>query len=622
LSLRLKLVVMILFVALVPLAVSTITVQQIHEQAFDEKVGEIHRASARSGAALVGMRLDNALSTVSQAARSIAWPELTDAEREGALWLIYRQLDEIAVVSLLDGRGEGIGSSAYLGEKSDADELARHPVAELKTLQAFAEHIPFQEALDQGDSVGLAFVSPGAEDPLVPLAVTVPGKGESGKWVVVVGLSLETVCAEIGAMGSDETQVLLVDGGERIVCRSGTGEPLAAVDPALADGLPVDAVADERFHDGSGEEWLATLAPATRSWCVVVQQPVAAAFASTRTMRYQSLFWLLISIVVAVTTGLLLGRGISKPVERLARGAEALAAGELDHRLPAGGGDELGKLSRAFNHMGEEIAKRDAEIRAWNEELQQRVEEQTKELRSVEDQLLQSQKIAAVTSLGAGIAHEINNPLASVLGMAQLLLAKIGEQGGREQEKELLQIIEKEAHRIRKVVKTLKSFSEDYAGKKFAELELNLVIEETVEIMEQSLSDEQIEVVRDLDPDLPPLLGNRSQLQQVLLQLLKNAWIAMPRGGAITLITSSIEDRVVKLTVADTGKGIAPENLDKIFEPFFTTKDDWHGEGLGLTVAYRIVEEHHGKIEVISTEGEGTTFTIVLPAAKRGAHLI
>ena len=261
-----------------------------------------------------------------------------------------------------------------------------------------------------------------------------------------------------------------------------------------------------------------------------------------------------------------------------------------------------------------------AEIQQWNEELHQRVDDRTRELREAQLQLLESQKIAAVTSLAAGVAHEINNPLTGVLGFAQVLKMRAAK-AGDDKSIEVLSRIEVDAKRIRDIVQTLLSFSQEYSGEGFAPFAIAEVVGDSVELVRGQAQERTIDVVVDVQDELPPVRGSAGQMRQVMLHLLNNALTACDDGGRISVTARAIEGGLVRVAVADDGRGIAAENLSRVFEPFFTTKDDWHGRGLGLTVTYRVVEEHRGTIKIDSTVGEGTTVTILLPVST-GAHLV
>jgi two-component system NtrC family sensor kinase len=576
-TVRARLLVIVVGVALVPLALSGLGALHVHQ------------ARADAGAARAQQFLDRAVESLQLLVGStIRWSELSDEERHGALALVYQQQTDIAMATLLDGRGQGVGEAVFRPVDDEGRGLyAGHPPATMEALSAFASHIPFAAALKKGGAFGSTFRAAGQTAPLLPLALSATGsRGE--RWVVAVGVSLGAICARLTA-GDGDTHTLLVDEAGTPLCGSGR----------------VDA-----------PDTLTARAKLGNGWEVVSQQARATAFAASRDLERQSLALLGLALVVALTAGLLLARRIIRPVRVLTDGAERLGRGDFKHRLNLGGSDELARLGAAFDQMSDEVEKRDVALQRFNAELQERVDERTRELKEAQAQLLQSQKIAAVSSLGAGIAHEINNPLTSVLGFAQILKKRAGRDQRPDDEK-VLALVEAEAQRIKQIVQTLLTFSQGYAGENFTELDANQVLE--LAVKQVPLGD--VQVVRELAAELPQIVGNPAQLQEAIIQLLKNAVTAMKGRGQLTLRTARA-DGLVTVEVADTGKGIAPEVLPKIFDPFFTTKDDWRGEGLGLTLVHRIVEQHHGRIRANSVVGQGSTFTLTLPAATRRAHLL
>jgi signal transduction histidine kinase len=302
----------------------------------------------------------------------------------------------------------------------------------------------------------------------------------------------------------------------------------------------------------------------------------------------------------------------------LTRGAEAVAAGELGRRVGLDTADEFGSLARTFDRMSSELAVKDAENKAWNAELQQRVEARTRELAEVQDQLLQSRKLGAIAALAAGVAHEINNPLMGVVGLSQVLLAR--RDGFDPAGAKMLASIEREALRIRDIVERLGSLAHGSADDA-RPLVLADVVDAVAADHAAALTSARIELVRTVPDQVPAVLGNAAQLQHAIGHLVDNSVRAMPDGGRLRLTVRTVERDVVALDVEDTGRGIPPELLDRIFEPFYTSKSDWRGLGLGLAIAHRIVEAHHGRIRATSRIGAGTTMTLTFPAASRGAHL-
>jgi len=248
-------------------------------------------------------------------------------------------------------------------------------------------------------------------------------------------------------------------------------------------------------------------------------------------------------------------------------------------------------------------------LAGYGRELNERIRaEET--LRKMEHLRANSEKLAAVGRLAAGVAHEINNPLTGVLTFAHLLREK---ENLDEQDRQDLDLVIRETQRAGEIVRRLLDFSRETPATK-ERLDLNEVIRRTVRLPGIQKTFRQITLREDLSENLPEVEGNASQLQQVLLNLCLNGCEAMPDGGTLTVTTAAREQDVL-LTVSDTGCGIREDHLDHIFEPFFTTKPVGKGTGLGLSVSYGIIREHGGALEVESREGQGTTFTIVLPCA-------
>jgi two-component system NtrC family sensor kinase len=236
----------------------------------------------------------------------------------------------------------------------------------------------------------------------------------------------------------------------------------------------------------------------------------------------------------------------------------------------------------------------------------------------LEEQLQQREKLSSIGLLAAGVAHEVNTPLTGVSSYTQLLM---GMMPVTDPKHALLQKIGRQADRATNIVNNLLNFSRTGSAAEFTELNINQVLEDTIQLIEPQLRRNQIEIKREYDLDSALIIGNAGKLQQVFTNLLLNARDAIPDGGRITLRTSASEDDSLLVEVSDNGIGIAPENVAKIYDPFYTTKGVGRGTGLGLAVSYGIVQEHSGHIGVESAPGLGTTFRIALPTAHSRARL-
>ena len=315
-------------------------------------------------------------------------------------------------------------------------------------------------------------------------------------------------------------------------------------------------------------------------------------------------------LIVGVGFAVLLVRVIVDPIKQLVHATRRIAQGDLDIILPIRGADEIGELSKAFNRMTLNLRDSRGQLEKNNADLEVKVAERTQELRDAQDQLVQAEKMTVVGQLVSGVAHELNNPLAGILGYSQLLLRKNPDENASRG----LKKIEREAERCKRIVQNLLIFARKRKLER-SMVDLNAVVESTLDLRAYHLQVDNVKVIRDLDPDLPKTLVDMSQIEQVLMNMINNAQHAMARSrrpSELTLRTRRIGDRI-RIEVGDSGAGISAENVKKIFDPFFTTKEVGQGTGLGLSICYGIVNEHGGTITVGSSPDTGTMFTIDIP---------
>jgi two-component system NtrC family sensor kinase len=233
-------------------------------------------------------------------------------------------------------------------------------------------------------------------------------------------------------------------------------------------------------------------------------------------------------------------------------------------------------------------------------------------LKTTQEGLIQAEKLTSLGQMAAAIAHEVNNPLAGVLVYTQLLTKKVASDNlPKEVALQHLSKMESELTRSTRLIRNLLDFARQ-SPPRFWEVDVNEVINRSYDLAAHSAQLQHVQVVKELAPSLPEIIADFDQLQQVFTNLIMNAIQAMPEGGKLTIRTSA-DDTQLKVAVQDTGCGIPPENMRKLFTPFFTTKREVKGVGLGLAVSYGIIQRHHGRIEVQSKVGEGTTFAVFLP---------
>jgi two-component system NtrC family sensor kinase len=323
-------------------------------------------------------------------------------------------------------------------------------------------------------------------------------------------------------------------------------------------------------------------------------------------------------------SGVALAAAVVVPLGRLLRVTERVTGGDLDAKAGFRGGDEVGRLGVAFDEMTASLRSSRDEIEALNRSLADKVKEKTRELeeRNAElvetiaeleetrDALVHSKTMATIGTLAGGVAHEFNNLLGGIIGCAEDASADDDPEDVRES----LEMIHRTARRACNITENLLRFSRP-PEREARDTDLSALVEEALDLVRPEAQKRRVEIVPDLEPERVARV-DPGQVHQVVLNLLTNAIHAMPDGGRLEVAVRGEGDDAV-IAVADTGVGIADEDLSRIFEPFFTTREARgpdRGTGLGLSVSYSIVKSHGGAIEATSRPGEGTVMTVRLPA--------
>ena len=592
-------------IAVLPLLGAGWSAFVVSRRALEKRTRESQAATARNLAERVSAEVGASRHAVGLAANAMEFGQLQPEERVGALRLVFRQIEGAAAVALLSAEGGQLVPPVYLPSRAEDPALADRPVMDAQDIALFAGSIPLRAAVEIGSAVGPAHAS-SRGDPRVAVAVRARGGP-----ILAVELSLARLAPlfsdpSIGKRGRavmvDRTgRTLLSARAEEIASgKSRAGDPL--VRSALQGSPGAQTFADE---DGLVRLGAAAKVP-DLGWVVAVDEPESDALAESSLLARTMLLALAAALAGAVALALFASGAIVRPIRALHRGAAALAAGRLGHRVEGTGrNDELGGLARGFNAMA-------AEIERWNHELEERVEEKTREAREAQDLLLRVQKLAAVGQLGAGIAHEINNPLTGVLGMTQLLLAEERDVAlNVTPRRKKLEAIERQAQRIGEIVARLHRIAEGDDAT-LQPVDLAALLEESIAHTDSSLALAGVRVIREFGPPLR-VLGDPRRLTEAFSELISNARRAMPSGGQISIGYKSIEGQLAAVSFADTGEGISPQNRNRIFEPFFTTKQDWNAKGLGLSMVHQVCEAHNGRVTVESQPGKGSTFTVMLP---------
>ncbi|HLX97048.1 MAG TPA: ATP-binding protein [Verrucomicrobiae bacterium] len=286
---------------------------------------------------------------------------------------------------------------------------------------------------------------------------------------------------------------------------------------------------------------------------------------------------------------------VTEPLRELRDSAEAVGRGDFSRRVTAHSQDECGELAMVFNQMTENL------------------QSSRSQLETAQTQLLQSEKLSALGEFVAGVAHELNNPLTSVVGFSEILRGENLDSKNQH----YVEMIFKAAQRCQRIVSLLLSFARPQKPER-KPVSVNTLVEAVLEIVGYPLRTSNIEVVTRLDPGLPLVMADGNQIQQVLLNVLNNARQAIEEthSGDRIIITTTMSRTNVRIIIQDNGPGIPQEILPRIFDPFFTTKGVGKGTGLGLSLCYGIIKEHGGTIIPAGRAGEGATFTIELPAVE------
>ncbi len=340
---------------------------------------------------------------------------------------------------------------------------------------------------------------------------------------------------------------------------------------------------------------------------------------SLETLRQKSREYRLVFVILTCMLLLLFGMLviilthylIDVPVGRLVQQSTQVALGNFESRVPVTSRDELGELAEAVNEMTESLGRADKELKGWADSLESKVEERSRAIMLMEEQLRHSEKMASIGTLAAGVAHEINNPLTGILLYASIL------NSDKRLDPALLPDVERvisETRRCAGIVKNLLEFSRESLPEKEA-ISLETILDDVINFFHNQPEFSKIAIRKNYDSCLPQISVDPNQIRQVFMNLLINAGHAMPAGGDLEISTFwSADGKYVCADIKDNGDGIPEENLARIFDPFFTTKPD--GTGLGLAISYGIIENNGGKIEVKSTPGWGAEFIVMLQASR------
>jgi signal transduction histidine kinase len=437
--------------------------------------------------------------------------------------------------------------------------------------------------------------------------------------VLMVGTRLDALVQDLKAQSLADVALLDTSGHvltSTLMLPEGEASPLdlsASGSQATASGIK-EITFYERTYQVVYAPWVVR---EERLGTIAVVLPSNFVVSTEATSRNQFSLIFAVATLAVIVLGYILAQSIAGPILRLRTMAQAVAAGDLEQKSGLTRSDEIGDLAQAFDVMTARLQARTTEANRLYEETVERnrqLAEMYDRLQAAQQQLIQSEKLAAVGQLAAGIVHDVKNPLGVIKGMAEELMEDAADDPEFRQG---LLVIRDNANRANLIVTDLLKFARQ-STPTMQKRDLRETMEGCLRLTDYLIRKGRVKAVTDFPKEAVWVTYDPQQIEQVVINLIQNAVQAMPDGGEIEI---RMVDRGVEvlLEIKDNGKGIEPENLSRIFEPFFTTKPEGQGTGMGLAVTYGIVSRHGGRIDVSSQVGEGTTFSIQLPKEPEAA---
>ena len=601
--LRTRLILGILVATLLPLLLLGLAATQHATRTVIQRVVELHVQKTTNVSTFVNTYMAAQVKGLALVMSAFPVGALKDKEKVGFERLVYNQFDDVNIVALLDAGGVDLAPSQFThADRNETPATGHEAVTEARFI-AFRSRIPIQDALATGAGIGLPYTPPDATAPVVPIAVARPG---AEIVLLAVEISLRNVVQQLENQATGNLEVALLDThGEVIAARGGQLLRPGVFDYFLG-GAPEG---DLRYELADGTRVLAafTLVPST-GWLAVAAEPYEAAVSPGRDIRNRTAYFGVVAAALAVVLGMFFSARIHAPVEALRDAALTVGRGELGVQVMPDRIRELGDLGRAFNEMSlrlrlnrDEIEAQRREIENFNQELQARVDARTRELREAQAHLVESGKLAAVAELGAGLAHELNNPLAGVLGVAQVLKSTQKEGPSLA----LFSSLEAQALRCAEILKRLQGLTLAKATQSELDaVDLEQVMAEVVTLTRAAFQQRSV-VVEHIRASAPlNVRADRAQLEGALTQLITSLRALVPDGGRLGVSGHRAPGEV---RYAFTLSPEAPP-------PSLAGKDDWFASGMSLWVARRILAEHGGRLSEPEPDAPGC-YHLVLPEA-------
>jgi len=620
-----KLLVVFLSLSLISLVVTGLWLTNVGEQFIQKEIVGVKLGIAQKVASSVASDLEdkkNTLQIVHKSGDFLTMNPIRQAEILSTVMNAYPMFMRISVVDL-DGRL--VSSVNRMGDPLTSEALQEEQDA-LKSIRSM------------GDYVGPVSRSPEGY-PEMTLAVPVeriPGRPIGVLLGVINLIDISSLVKDINLNGHGYVYIIDMDRDQliahpdlQVLLRADKPDEIRALDevrrlhPDFFAGAHAETGALEM--DTGTNKYLSTYATVPGlNWKVFVQQPVSEAYGASREMRQKIMIVFLPVLIATILIGYALSRWLVKQVKTLQDAIEQVAEGKFDIPPVPVSNDEFGSLTEKFVAMAKSLKDKtfklvsaQQELQQWNSELEKRVQTRTRDLKEAQDQLIAHEKLAALGQMASVVGHELRNPLAVISNSVYFLRAKLSAGSVSEsldpKVEKHLKIVEGEIGKSNNIIRDVLDFARNRALHTSAH-RLDDLVEKAIERIQIPAD---IELVKRLSLKKTEVMVDEDEILQVLVNLMENACQSMVKGGTLIVGTKAqratgVGAGMVEIRIGDTGCGIPQEHLNKIFTPFFTTKS--RGTGLGLAVVKKIIDRHNGTIRVESIVGEGTTFSIQLPA--------
>lgn len=636
--LQTRLILVFLFLAAIPVAVSGYTILTI----LDVNIRDQRDQVLSDRVKLLGLRVEDNLS---QAADGLALSlealdinQIETADRVAYLRILYRQRPWLNFVQLLDSQGAEIAPPVFLADpRLLVGTLEPHLAIASSTANQIID--PTLLSLARGSTERALWGTPQVFSPgqpaQIPLVVVCRPEARPPFFAyTLVNLPLASGVERVFDQFAHSlnprfsTGIYLLDSQLEILFKREVGQSQRA-DLASVQKMRDDLNAQRtqyQIHIDNKDHVVNTHPLSLGEMRVLTLQHASEVYQVEEDYRARFKYWTAVSCIIAVVFGAYFARTLSNPIRTLANAVLGVARGDLDTRVKVNTGGEIGELADTFNLMAKalkeqkaEIERQNQEINNWNRELQARVDARTRELKEAQGYLVHSQKLAAVAELGSGVAHELNNPLAAVLGFTQILMARHTQLGPDGQpiddpELKILRKIEEQSQRCRNIVEHLLRFSQEQVDRgAYEDLDLGDVVSNVIKLFEGSFAAQRVRVTSQIPSGELVIHGNRAQLLQAFLQLF-HAIRPMLRAGHELVVERKQGSTEVQLVFVGPMDGLDNPALD-LFQRR-QNQDQAMAQGLGLWLAHQIIQEHRGSLQVEAPEvsnEEAPRLVITLP---------